>query len=761
MNAMQLTGAAPGHLQLAQLRRSAHSGIWVETLGACALLLVAFALPSFLTDRLLRLEWIFRAILLATFVFVLVRQIRRRLLVPLAVQLSDEEMALAVERAAPDVKQALISSLQFDRELQAGVATVESPALKQAVVADVRARVAAIPFQHAIDAGRVRRFALGIVGALVFFAGWAGFDAKSLGLWAARNLALSNVDWPRYTVLALADSDSAAVRLPQGDALSVRVHVTGPVPDQMFVDYAFHPRKADGATDVGKVTEKGSEVASRTGDAEFTWTIPSVLNDMTLSLQGGDSLPLEVTVTVVERPSIDDLAIKVTYPSYMEMEPEVVPPTEGELRLPKGAVLSFAGKSQKALSEAFVLFGNDQKTTLARGADGKSFAGDFTPKASGLLVVDVIDTDRLGAGTPPKLLLRVGEDKPPTLEFKPRGVGTLITAHARIPGDLKIKDDFGIREVSASFRVEEEKPPEKGQTPPPEVPFAKAEANYRTPLVPSSRRYDSFTQLDLMQWNKVPTEDAPENKIRPGMVFSLRFAAKDNFGPGDPHEGQTETMVFRVVTRDRLAEELRRRQVEQREELQRIADELNRGLLELSENMLPSEAGDKRRQVEARLKALARQQQSLGRRVTLVGELYQKIIWEYENNRLWEPNQARDMEALIPVPLAQLGKDAFPASARLVDTFAGNSDPATKTAAIDSYKEIQARIAVILKNMATAESLAALIEGLKTVIKLENDAIRDVQHRVQASEQDIFKKKPETPKSQPPKENEENKEKKK
>ena len=120
-----MVASAPGHAEFARLRRSARSGIWIETLGVLALLLVAFALPSFLTDRFLRLEWIFRGLLLATFAFVVLRQVQRRLLAPLRFEFSDDEMALAVERASPDVKQALISSLQFDREIQAGVTTIE------------------------------------------------------------------------------------------------------------------------------------------------------------------------------------------------------------------------------------------------------------------------------------------------------------------------------------------------------------------------------------------------------------------------------------------------------------------------------------------------------------------------------------------------------------------------------------------------------------------------------------------------------------
>jgi hypothetical protein len=733
--AIEATGAASlgkAPAELLRLRRRARTGIWIETTGVVCLLLLAYALPTLLTDRSLRLEWIFRCLLLVSFAVVVARVVHRRLVQPLAVPLTDEEMALAVERSAPDVKQSLISSLQFERELRSGTATVESPELKASVVALLRQRLATIPFGKAIDAARVRRFAAAIVAVLLLFGGWAGLAPESLSIWARRNLLLSNTEWPRYTTLAFGDVDGE-VRLPQGDALTVRVTVAGPMPDQVFLDYEF----AGGGRGAG---DHGSEPMSRTGDAEFTWTMDTVLGDVVLRAQGGDSLPVELTVRIVERPRLEDLAVRVTFPDYMEREPFLVPATEGELRLPKGARLDVEGRSHKPIDAAFLLFGSDQKVALACDADGRTFRGGFTPVASGLLVIDVVDRDRLGAGTPPKLLLRVGDDKSPLLDFRLRGIGSAITAHARIPGDLKVKDDFGLREVGAAVRVSDDAtadtPPDGAGTTPAEAPFEVAAASFGELLPRSALRYESTAMVDLTQWNQVADENAAQNRIRPGMLFSLRFTAKDNFGPGEPHEGQSETMTFRVVTREKLVEELRRRQLEQRQELQRIADEQRVAAGELRE--LPPLAGDERKRIEARLRALARQQQTLGRRVAFVGESYQRILWEYENNRLIEGNKVRQIESVITVPLADLAKAAFPATSRLLEGFASSGDEATRTAATDGYADIQRRLLAVLAQMEQAENLAALLEELRNVIKIEESAIRDVERRVKEREQDLF-----------------------
>ncbi len=723
-------GVAP--TELLRLRRRARTGIWIETVGVISLLLLAYAVPTLLTDRSLRLEWIFRCLLLASFVVVVTRVVRRRLLQPLAVPLTEDELALAVERRAPDVKQALISSLQFDRELRGGASNIESPELKASVIADVRQRLATIPFRNAIDARRIRRFATAIVGAAALFGVWGGLSPESLSLWARRNLLLSSVEWPRYTTLSFGDGKNE-VRLPQGDALTVRVLVSGPEPDQVFLDYEFH----DG--------DRGTEPMSRTGDGEFTWTMDTVLGDVTLRAQGGDSLPVELAVHIVERPRLDDLTVRVTFPDYMEREPFFVPATEGEVRLPKGARLDVAGRSHKPIEAAFLLFGSDQKVALERGADGQSFHGGFVPAASGLLVVDVVDHDRLGAGAPPKWLLRVGDDKAPVLDFRLRGIGAAITAHARIPGDLKVKDDFGLREVGAACRIGDDATadtataataPKGVEVPATETPFEPATVTFGEALQRSAVRFETTAMVDLMQWNPVADETAAQNRIRPGMLFSLRFTAKDNYGPGEPHEGQSETMTFRVVTREKLVEELRRRQVEQRQELERIVDEEKVAASELGEFPLPF--GDKQKAIEARLRTLARQQQTLGRRVAFVGESYQRILWEYENNRLIESNKVRQIETLITAPLADLAKAAFPATSRLVEAFAGAGEQASRTAASDGYAAILRQLQAILAQMEQAENLAALLEELRNVIKIEESAIRDVEKRVKEREQDVF-----------------------
>lgn len=717
--------------RLGSLRRAARRAIAVETLGALGAALACYALLTLLVDRMLRLETGFRAVLLLGFAVLVVRIVRDRLVRPMRVDLGEDELALALERSQPQLQQALISSVQFERALEQGARAVESPALMQAVVDDVRSRLPAVELATALDRGRARRNGLLFCGAAAVFGAWVLVDPGSLGLWAARNLALSATEWPRHTRFTFVDA-GPRVRMPQGDSLTVRVVVDGPVPDQAFVSYGF----AGG--------ERGVEPMSMTGPREFSWTLDAVLDSVELRVEGGDGLSDPLFVDVVERPRIEDLSVRLVFPPYMEREPEELGAAEGDLRVPRGGRLEFRGRSHKPLTDAFLLGADEKKLAMTLDAPDAAgavhgFSGALEPDQSMLVVVDVIDRDQLGAGQPPRLQVRLVEDRPPQLDFKLRGIGTLVCAQARLPGDLRAKDDFGLRSLVAEYRtVLEATADQAAPEVPAERPFEAAPVAWGTALGAGAVRHDTTVLVDLMRINGSPDENDPANLVRPGMNLSLRIGARDNFGPGEPHQSFAETLVFRVVTREKLIEELRRRQVEQRMELQRILDEERTVLLEVREMLNPTAADERAKAAQARLRAVSRQQTSLGRRSAFVAETYGRILLEYENNRLIEPAKVREIENAITVPLTGLGKDDFPRTARQVADFATGGDEAVRAAAAAGIEQVVARLQAVLQRMEQAETLAALLEDLRGVIKLEDRAILDVETTLKNTLDSLF-----------------------
>lgn len=730
-------------LRFTVLRAKIRVAVWTETAAWLTTALLLYALTTFVSDRLLRLETIARALLLASFVGFAVRTAWKKLVLPMRARLDDDELALAVERQVPGIQQALISSMQFERALAGPRRGADSPELMRVVVQDVESRVSSMPFADALDARRMARCTSIVAAVAAVFLVWGLAFGPQLRLWAMRNLFLSSEEWPRYTQLAFADTENGTRRLPQGDALTVVVRATGVLPEEVHLRSTF----ASGET--------AYEPMSRTGDGEFSLTIETLLENAVLIAEGGDGISSPLKIEIVERPRVEGVAVQIVFPDYMQKEPEDVPPTEGELRIVRGSEIRVRATSHKPVAQAFLLLG-DERHDLAVADGALAFSGSVRPQQSGLLTIDVIDRDQLGAGSPPKLFVRLVEDKPPSVEWKLRGIGPLVTPQVRIPGELKCKDDFGITEVAAEFRAIVDTPPaqetQEGSAPAvpqPEAPFVPIQVAWQDALQKGASRYETTGIVDVLTRNPKPqVEDDPSNEVRPGMLLSLRFLAKDNFGPGAPHEHRGEAFTFRVVTREKLVDELRRRQVEQRQEVEKIRDEETAALAELRETVSPKADDPRAAQARLRFKQLAARQQALARRTAFAADLYQRILWEYENNRVWEPTKVREFEGLTSVPLLQLGKATFPDTAHAVATFADTGDEELRKAAVDGYSEILRRLEAILRVMEQVETLAALIEQLRGVIKVEDSAIREVENRIQEAGESLFQKPGKDPKKQ-------------
>lgn len=718
-----------GHWTIfSSLRSKARRGIWLEALAVLAATFVVYLAVTYAIDRQFRLEWPFRFGLLAALLWFLGRALYQRLIRPIRVELSDDEMALAVERREPAMRQELISALQFDRRLVAGVPAdyAESTELMTTVVTDVKSRVSQMPVHRALERGRVAKFAMILVASLALIVVAASF--LDLGLWAKRNLFLSAEEWPRYTKF---EWQVEQTRVPQGDPLKLQVAVSGPLPDQVFLTYEFQGG------------DSGTEAMSQTGnDALFSFEMESVLESMTVQVEGGDGLSERLEIIVVERPRVEDLAITLHYPDYMGREANRLETIEGDIRLPVGCRVEVDGRSHKPITEAFLLIGQGDKVTMER-FDDHSFRGSVSPEASTLLTVDVVDTDGLGAGRPPKVYLRLADDQAPRVDFRTDGIGNLITNRARIPGNLKLKDDFGLRSVSSDYRIAGHASADGGEALPEQdptgLPWERAEVSGLPDFQAGAELFETSTVLDLKPWLKNPEdEEDPANPLRPGQLISLRFRAVDNFGPGDPHVGQSEILTFRVVTSTKLIEELMRRQVEQRHEATEILTAEIEHLSLLREILNPTSDDPRASKARAKLRAMSREQKALGRRVMFVAERYAQIVAEYRNNRILDSTKAGELTDLIVKPLEGLAENDFPTTAREVQRFAASGDDALRSSAVAGYDKIVQSLERVIRNMQDAEDLAQLVEALRQVIKIEESAIEGVKERLEEAGANIF-----------------------
>lgn len=707
------------------VRSRARRGIWTEGGSALVVVFAIWALCSFVLDRGLRLETSFRAVLLAAGVIALLRTAVQRLMRPLSVDLNDEEIALAIERGDRRVGQALISAVEFERDLSAEQLHGQSATLMHGVVEDMARRVTGIDVRRAIDGQRVRRRS----GALLFVLG--GFVLATLlfpdavGLWARRNLLLSSVEWPRATTLAFEGIDpSGTLRVAERDDVTLRVRASGVVPEQVDLEIRFA---------AGDATTRAME---RTDDGVFTSTLSSLLDSATVVASGGDGLTDELRIEIVPRPRIADLRIVMTPPAYIAEGEQLLESVGGELRVPRGSRLRITGTTSKPLRSAHLNRSGEFRLDGELDEGATHFELTFEPEESGTFELEVVDRDDLGPAQPTQLFLRVLEDTPPQSDFQTQGIGSLITADARIPGVLRLRDDHGLGGVTVHYRVMDAVPPEDGQKPP-EQPFAPTAVEWQTELELGATEAELELVWDLMPLMKDPNPASLLNEIRPDTLLSMRFDATDRKAP-DAQQTAGEVRTFRVVTHEKLLQELRRRQGEQRRELERVKQKVVAARAELSEILSPTAEHPDAPRARLRVDQIARQQNVLAKTSQSVADRYRDILGEMVNNRLFEPNVVRGIEAKIVSPLVTIALEDFPDSARLIAGFSADGKEETRAVCVEVLDALIARLERIIDQMDRTEDLAALVETLRVVIRTEAEAHSLVQRLRDAQGSGLF-----------------------
>lgn len=714
------------------LRRKARLGITIEALAWCVLAFTLFVFVSYGADRTLRLEAGFRAVLLVAALASIAWIIARRMLAPMRIELTNDELALAVERQDADLQQSLISAVQFQRDLAAGRELGESTSLMTRVVGEVEAGLRSLPFHRAVDRGRTMRFvAMGMTCALLVGSWFA--VAEDAALWARRNLTLSSEPWPRDTQLEfLGVAAGATLRIAERDDVTIRVAAKGVVPDNVVLECEF-----GGGTNAERTMEQ-------IGDNVFTVTLGSVLEDVVVQAFGGDGISDRLRIELVPRPKIEQLAIEIEFPAYLERERESVADLTGDVTVPTGSTLHVRATSDKPLVNASLVFADDQRVAATLEAGGRAIVASWRPEQSGTLTVDGLDADRLGPSRAPQVFLRLVDDTAPTVEFRTDGIGSLITAIAIIPGKLTLEDDHGLVSVGATMQISDavQATDADGEAVAP-APFESAPVQGLEGFAPRPTTFEAETALDLQTMTPAADPIDENRRIKPGKLLALRFTATDAFQP-DAHLTHSDTMHFRVVTREKLLEELKRRQAEQRRELERVLAREVTLRAELAEIVSPT--GDDPRAEQAKLSVLAfaRRQQALGRRVQGIGERYRRILLELLNNRLFQQPVTRAKQAKIVTPLLTLAAQDFPSSSVAISEFA-ESGAEPERAAIDAqFGRIIASIQRVLGEMEHTEDIAAVLEALRVVIRTEEQAKKLIEKQRDAGVNELFGDPPES-----------------
>lgn len=590
---------APVLSRLDDVRRRIKNLYALHGAAVLALYAAAFVGVTFFLDWSLHLPKAVRFIFLFAGAGFLGYTALRRLVRPLAFSISDDDLALIVERKNPALADRLISAIQLARSPGA-YEHFNSPELVDRLVADAADAVGDIDFRDVL----VGRFVM----RMAFFAGVSALVLASFGAVRPDLAAIyfnrlfgGDAAWPKRTFLLvegfstacpecnvvlttdrrerecpacrapLSDADwKPTLTVPRGDPQTIKVRVEGVVPDKAHLHFEF--------TETG---EKGRETMRLVGNRDegysFTFDFARVNGPFTFHVEGGDDETPDHVILTDTPPTVLGLQAFYTYPAYTRLQTtsSEAPEPGGNVEAPLHTRVRIRGLANEDLAAVTVEYATDVKSEAVPAVLGpgpREFSFSFEV-ADDRARYEIRLRARNGLDNRDTLAYDVKglrDQKPEIKVDSPRGLEEFVTPICKYPVRVSFSDDYGFaRDANglAELRLEYHLGGEDEETwHAVALKFPDADDVRETSLRGGEQADVRYT-LDLAR-----------HALKPGDWIVFRFLAKDNKDIGGANEAKTKTYRLTITSVEELEKELERAvdKIKQNLVKQRVAAERNR-----------------------------------------------------------------------------------------------------------------------------------------------------------------------------------------
>jgi hypothetical protein len=685
---------APLRRLLATVRRRARLWIWIESLTQFVLAAVGLFWTTLLLDRLIEPPPWLRAAALATAALALAALLATSLLRRLTVPLSDEALALAVERTHPQFGDSLLTSIT----LAAGGADDADPDLALRTTGAALARLGEVRPRSLFRWRRLSLLATAAVLAAAGVGALAVLQPALTTIWVRRMVFLLPDPWPRQVMLEAEGFSDGVRTVARGSdvELIVRARAAGPLPETA----ELRSRGPAG----WRTLRMGTRGGPTAGGQAFGHVFEAVTEDIRLDIRAGDARLRDLVLHVVDAPALETVDIRYTLPDYLGGGDRHVSPSR-IVQVPRGSRVDIACNATKPLAGAAIEArspGAAAATVIAALTGAANDTRSIMATVPGLdhdlaIAVRFTDTDGLDNRAPIGFTLAAVADAAPRLTLRLAGISGAVTPRALLPIEGTINDDHALGSAEVLLGVG---------------------ADVRS--LPIERVRDGRPEVIL------PPEAAEVVALEPlgiaaGKRLEVTVVARDRCGlEGGPNVARGDTWTLDVVTPEALQAMLEAREVLLRRRYQAAIDDLAQVRERLVAPAGAGRGGDGDRGGEATARATGEARE--------IAAAFRGIHRELANNQLLSADVEMRLLAQIAAPLERLADEDLTGLARACRAAA--ADPAAGGAVLTRQMDaVLARMRAILERMLELESLNEVIERLRGVIRVQEEIRSDTLER--------------------------------
>lgn len=487
--------------KLGQLR--GHIRLMFVSFGLAKILIWASALTLWLyyTDRVLQLPSGVRIAFLIIAILTLIVVGIRSLVYPMSKTVSDEDLALLVEREYPLLNDRLISSLQM-LKTQERYKDAASDQMIRHVVAETFEVAGKLKFEESVRSRHLMTMVLVSIFAMLAVFGHALLDRDNMSVWAQRVLG-GGQDWPTSTqliVYILDDEDLA--QYPTTDQLAfnfrfnsefeiselgikgvydvaegsdirfVAVPSGDVIPDEAeieVVSYQLDPTSGK-YVKIGNSTTRAMKINTSDVDSKQAYFGYNKVSMMTplevITVHSGDATDGPFVLRKIPAPALDSpLLFSFEYPEYLSI-PSYETDQSRDIKAVQGTkvVLTFSttkpllleGRKGSALIIDYAVGSSERVVINTDGVSDGSKENSYKVTISGLRKgmsqyrLQLVDRQGITSIKKVNGVIDVDEDLPPSVKIRFSGDPLLsnqqvyVVPDAVIPIELELSDDYGV-----------------------------------------------------------------------------------------------------------------------------------------------------------------------------------------------------------------------------------------------------------------------------------------------------------------------------
>ena len=415
-------------------------------LGTIALAL-AFA---FIIDQILPLPRLFRMGLVLLWLGIGVYAAFRYLIQPVFQKLTNARVAAYVENHYPGFENRILSAVQLKPEMENnrfgyGLGFIEKLIEgTHQLMDEIESRK--VFSREFMKLKRYGGFAL-IAFVLLFITLFA-FPS------AAKDFAQAFNELPKtpqdILVVQIDEVQPGNVRIKSGTDVTIAAKVTGHFGAPVHLYY-----RVGGGRETTASASAWRNLLMTRDDTEiaYRFTFKNVTQSMEYYIAVKEEQSERFHITVTRAPILSRFQLKLNYPKYTQLSPQVLEENLGDVTTLIGTMVHFEGDGNQPIASARLVFeeSNPVKLTVS---EGTRLSGSFIVQRSEKYHIELIDINSISNSQPIAYTIHAIEDAEPQIEIVAPGKDIVLDDLMIVSLQLDAKDDYGVEKIQLVYRVE-------------------------------------------------------------------------------------------------------------------------------------------------------------------------------------------------------------------------------------------------------------------------------------------------------------------